>query len=88
MKVTLNLTKAELDLIEEAVLQYQNLLHNAKTQSRMVENELRLCQRVMEELGIEEEIGDEEEELAAGQDPLSSMATMPNLNSSHYPFSR
>lgn len=88
MKVTLNLTKAELDLIEEAVLQYQNLLHNAKTQSRMVENELRLCQRVMEELGIEEEIGEEEEELAAGQDPLSTMSTMPNLNSSHYPFSR
>ncbi|MDQ0417795.1 hypothetical protein J2Z48_001968 [Croceifilum oryzae] len=83
MKVTLNLSKAELDLIEEAILQYQNLLHNAKTQSRMVENELHLCQRVMDEFGIEEEREDGQEH-AATQDPLASM----DLDGSSYPFSR
>lgn len=30
MKITVNLSKAELDLIEEALLQYQNLCSNQK----------------------------------------------------------
>lgn len=84
MKVTLHLTKAELDLIEEAVLQYQNLLLNAKSQGPMVENELRLCRRVVEELGIDEEI---DEEVVAPQDPMNTLPNIPGAPN-HYPFSR
>jgi hypothetical protein len=53
MKITVNLSKAELDLIEEALLQYQNLLLKSKDQDEMVNDELRLCRRVLEEFGME-----------------------------------
>jgi hypothetical protein len=54
MKITVNLTKAELDLIEEALLQYQNLLLKSESQDEMVSYELSLCRRVLEEFGMEE----------------------------------
>lgn len=53
MKITVNLTKAELDLIEEALLQYQNLLLKSKDQDEMVNDELKLVRRVLEEFGME-----------------------------------
>lgn len=53
MKITVNLSKAELDLIEEALLQYQNLLLKSKDQDEMVTDELQLCRRVLEEFGME-----------------------------------
>src|SRR4051812_22210280 len=53
MKITVNLTKAELDLIEEALLQYQNLLLKSKDQDEMVNDELKLARRVLEEFGME-----------------------------------
>ncbi|MBA4493026.1 hypothetical protein ACFO25_07935 [Paenactinomyces guangxiensis] len=54
MKITVNLTKAELDLIEEALLQYQNLLLKSENQDEMVNYELGLCRRVLDEFGMEE----------------------------------
>ncbi|KYQ86744.1 MULTISPECIES: hypothetical protein [Thermoactinomyces] len=54
MKITVNLSKAELDLIEEALLQYQNLLLKSKDQDEMVNDELKLVRRVLEEFGMED----------------------------------
>lgn len=54
MKITVNLTKAELDLIEEALLQYQNLLLKSENKDEMVSYELNLCRRVFQEFGMEE----------------------------------
>lgn len=77
MKITVELSKAELDLIEEALLQYQNLLLKSENQDDMVKYELTLCRRVFEEFGLEE-LGEVKEELPApGQFPPSQ-----------YPFSR
>ncbi|WP_124727939.1 hypothetical protein [Staphylospora marina] len=53
MKITVNLTKAELDLIEEALLQYQNLLLKSRDQDEVVNDELKLVERVLEEFGME-----------------------------------
>lgn len=77
MKITVNLSKAELDLIEEALLQYQNLLLKSENQDDMVKYELTLCRRVFEELGLEELGGMKEEDISTGQFPPGQ-----------YPFSR
>ncbi|SEM73587.1 hypothetical protein [Lihuaxuella thermophila] len=61
MKITVNLTKAELDLIEEALLQYQNLLLKSESQDEMVSYELGLLRRVLEEFGMEELEEDEKQ---------------------------
>lgn len=63
MKITVNLTKAELDLIEEALLQYQNLLLKSKDQDEMVSDELQLVRRVLEEFGMEGLDNEELEEI-------------------------
>jgi hypothetical protein len=54
MKVTVNLSKAELDLIEEALLRYQEFLLNSDQRDEMIEHELLLCKRVLEEFGMED----------------------------------
>lgn len=77
MKITIELSKAELDLIEEALLQYLNLLQKSENQDDMVKYEIALCQRVFEEFGFEE-LPEEKEDLPVpNQFPPSS-----------YPFSR
>lgn len=53
MKIIVNLTKEELDLLEEAVLQYQSLLIKTENPDQIVKNELRLCRRVVQEFGME-----------------------------------
>lgn len=55
MKITVNLTKEELDLLEEAVLQYQTWLLKSENTDHIVdvETELQLCRRVVEEFGME-----------------------------------
>lgn len=54
MKITIHLSKAELDLIEEALLQYQNLLIKSANNNPLVQQEIGLCRRVLEEFGVEE----------------------------------
>lgn len=54
MKITVHLSKAELDLIEEALLQYQNLLLKSDHNDPLVGQEIGLCRRVLEEFGVEE----------------------------------
>lgn len=54
MKITINLTKQELDTIEEALLQYNNLLLKSENKDEMVGYELSLIRRVLEEFGMEE----------------------------------
>jgi hypothetical protein len=54
MKITIHLSKAELDLIEEALLQYQNLLIKSDQSDPLVGQEIGLCRRVLEEFGVEE----------------------------------
>ncbi|WP_028776459.1 hypothetical protein [Shimazuella kribbensis] len=54
MKITVHLSKAELDLIEEALLQYQNLLIKSDQSDPLVGQEIGLCRRVLEEFGVEE----------------------------------
>jgi hypothetical protein len=54
MKITVHLSKAELDLIEEALLQYQNLLIKSDHNDPLVDQEISLCRRVLEEFGVEE----------------------------------
>jgi hypothetical protein len=54
MKITIHLSKAELDLIEEALLQYQNLLIKSANNDPLVQQEIGLCRRVLEEFGVEE----------------------------------
>jgi hypothetical protein len=54
MKITVHLSKAELDLIEEALLQYQNLLLKSDHSDPLVSQEIGLCRRVLEEFGVEE----------------------------------
>ncbi|MCH5583661.1 hypothetical protein MK805_01575 [Shimazuella sp. AN120528] len=54
MKITVHLSKAELDLIEEALLQYQNLLMKSDHNDPLVGQEISLCRRVLEEFGVEE----------------------------------
>ncbi len=54
MKITVHLSKAELDLIEEALLQYQNLLIKSANNNPLVQQELGLCRRVLEEFGVED----------------------------------
>lgn len=54
MKITIHLSKAELDLIEEALLQYQNLLLKSDHNDPLVDQEIILCRRVLEEFGVEE----------------------------------
>lgn len=54
MKITVELSKAELDLIEEALLQYLNLLQKSENQDDMVKYEMTLCRRVFEEFGLED----------------------------------
>ncbi|MGA8942384.1 MAG: hypothetical protein WB502_06640 [Thermoactinomyces sp.] len=78
MKITVNLSKAELDLIEEALLQYQNLLLKSKDQDEMVNDELKLARRVLEEFGME---GLEEE--VQGQQPLEKALPMPPGNNQY-----
>ncbi|AUS09554.1 hypothetical protein C1X05_12480 [Laceyella sacchari] len=74
MKITVNLTKAELDLIEEALLQYQNLLLKSKDQDEMVSDELKLVQRVLEEFGME---GLESEEMDQAHAQPQSQKALP-----------
>jgi hypothetical protein len=80
MEIKVNLTKAELDLVEEALLQYRNLLEKSKEQNpedQMVGYELTLCDRVFEEFGLEE-LGDvQDQQVPNGQFPPGQ-----------YPFSR
>ncbi|WP_044642280.1 hypothetical protein [Risungbinella massiliensis] len=73
MKITVNLSKEELDFLEEAVLQYQSSLLKSENPDQIVDNELRLCRRVVEEFGMENIEEDIEENMP-----------MPN----QYPFSR
>lgn len=54
MKITIHLSKAELDLIEEALLQYQNLLKKTDSDDPLVRHEIALCHRVLEEFGVED----------------------------------
>lgn len=54
MKITVHLSKAELDLIEEALLQYQNLLMKSANNDPLIQQEIGLCRRVLEEFGVEE----------------------------------
>lgn len=54
MQITVNLSKAELDLIEEALLYYHNLLMKSEKQDEMMSNDIILCRRVVEEFGMEE----------------------------------
>lgn len=54
MKIHINLSKAELDLLEEALVQYQNLLIKTEGQEEIVKYELHLCRRVFEEFGMED----------------------------------
>ncbi|MBA4543479.1 MULTISPECIES: hypothetical protein [Thermoactinomyces] len=77
MKITVNLTKAELDLIEEALLQYQNLLLKSKDQDEMVNDELKLARRVLEEFGME---GLEEETQPQQQQQQQKALPMPPSN--------
>lgn len=79
MKITVNLSKAELDLIEEALLQYQNLLLKSKDQDEMVTDELQLCRRVLEEFGME---GLEE---ADEQVPTQQQKALPVPPNAQYP---
>ncbi|MBA4601314.1 hypothetical protein [Thermoactinomyces mirandus] len=81
MKITVNLSKAELDLIEEALLQYQNLLLKSKDQDEMVNDELKLARRVLEEFGME---GLEEEVQGGQQHSMEKALPMPS-GSSHFP---
>lgn len=73
MKITINLSKEELDFLEEAVLQYQSTLLKQENPDQIVDNELRLCRRVVEEFGMENIEEDMEENM-----PMPSQ----------YPFSR
>lgn len=78
MKITVELSKAELDLIEEALLQYLNLLRKSENQDDdMVKYEISLCRRVFKEFGIEEYEEVNEDLPIPGQFPPSQ-----------YPFSR
>ena len=70
MKITVNLSKAELDLIEEALLQYQNLLLKSKDQDEMVNDELKLVRRVLEEFGMEDLEEDSQEQQQSQQKAL------------------
>lgn len=70
MKITVNLSKAELDLIEEALLQYQNLLLKSKDQDEMVNDELKLVRRVLEEFGMEDLEEDAQEQQQSQQKAL------------------
>jgi hypothetical protein len=54
MKITVHLSKAELDLIEEALLQYQNLLIKSANNDPLIQQEIGLCYRVLAEFGVEE----------------------------------
>jgi|GEM_PF-6884840 len=78
MKITVELSKAELDLLEEALHQYLNLLRKSDSQDDMVKYEINLCRRVFEEFGLEEYEEEVKEELP-----------VPNqFPPSQYPFSR
>lgn len=82
MKITIHLTKAELDLIEEALLQYQNLLiKSANNDDALIQQEIRLCRRVLEEFGVEEL----EEEMEEGD-----FEQQPNMlpHPKQFPFSK
>ncbi|SFJ01636.1 hypothetical protein [Thermoflavimicrobium dichotomicum] len=85
MKITVNLSKVELDLIEDALVHYSNLLMKSENRDDMVdvEYELQLCKRIFEEFGMEAEFELEnlQQELKQNQIPPTSM---PN----QYPFSR
>jgi hypothetical protein len=81
MKITVNLTKAELDLIEEALLQYQNLLLKSKDQDEMVNDELKLARRVLEEFGmegLEEEVQPQQQQQKALPMPPSGQYPTPH----------
>lgn len=80
MKITVNLSKAELDLIEEALLQYQNLLLKSKDQDEMVNDELKLARRVLEEFGME---GLEEEVQGGHQHSPEKALPMPPGNNQY-----
>lgn len=53
MEIKVHLSKTELDLVEEALLQYQNMLMKTENQDDMTKLELQLIRRVLEEFGIE-----------------------------------
>lgn len=53
MEIKVHLSKTELDLLEEALLQYQNMLLKTENQDDMTKLELQLMRRVLEEFGIE-----------------------------------
>lgn len=87
MQITVNLSKAELDLIEEALLQYQNLLLQSEGQDKeMVKYELGLCRRVFEELGMEDLA--ETREAAPNQQGQQGNQTNQIPSSTQFPFSR
>ncbi|MEN9405930.1 MAG: hypothetical protein RLZ12_214 [Bacillota bacterium] len=53
MEITVNMSKSELDLIEEALLQYYNILMRTNAEDDLVKSELALLYRVLSEFGIE-----------------------------------
>lgn len=72
MKITINLTKAELDLVEESLLQYQKLLLESENHDDMISYELKLCRRIFEEFGMEEletAVGVQQQVQSAGYSP-------------------
>ncbi|MBD1371079.1 hypothetical protein IC620_01735 [Hazenella sp. IB182357] len=90
MKITVNLTKAELDLIEEAILQYQNLLMKSEEEEEIIKYELGLAKRVLSEFGMEELEEEVEEEQAVQQQqqmasnhPYPPQGGMPYGHSNH-----
>ncbi|SHE77849.1 hypothetical protein SAMN05444392_103108 [Seinonella peptonophila] len=85
MKITVHLSKAELDLVEEALIQYQNLLLKSESVDEVVKYELSLCQRVFEEFGMEDlsELKDNE---TAHEQTAATTNRFPSTN--QYPFSR
>jgi hypothetical protein len=85
MKITVNLSKVELDLIEDALVQYSNLLMKSETRDEMVdvEYELQLCKRIFEEFGMEAEF-----ELENLQQEMKQSQIPPSSIPGQYPFSR
>jgi hypothetical protein len=86
MKITVELSKVELDLIEDALVQYYNLLMKSENRDEVVDVdfELQLCRRVFEEFGMEAGI-----ELENMQQEIKSNTMPPQTpGPAQYPFSR